>query len=204
MKSRRRQDASYTPRPTSPPATASSPRLPPRSRLPDPATLTLKDPKTYRIIGKPIPGVDNHKIVTGQPLFGSDIKLPGMLYAVYQRSPVIGGKAVSANLDAIKAMPGIRHAFIIPESNGGGSMSGVAIVADSWWLAENARKKLVVKWDDGVTASDSSAGFARRAVELSKEAPHATARKDGDPRPPSHRPPRSSKPPTTTPSSRTP
>ena len=148
---------------------------------PDPATLTLKDPKTYRIIGKPIPGVDNHKIVTGQPLFGSDIKLPGMLYAVYQRSPVIGGKAVSANLDAIKAMTGVRHAFIVPDSNGGGSMSGVAIVADSWWLAENARKKLVVKWDDGVTANDSSAGFAKRAVELSKEAPHATARKDGDP-----------------------
>ena len=148
---------------------------------PDPTTLTLKDAKSYRIIGKPIPGVDNHKIVTGQPLFGSDIKLPGMLYAVYQRSPVIGGKAISANLDAIKALPGVRHAFIVPESNGGGSMSGVAIVADSWWLAETARKKLVVKWDDGPTANDSSAGFAKRAVELSKEAPHATARKDGDP-----------------------
>jgi len=148
---------------------------------PDPTTLTLKDAKSYRIIGKPIAGVDNHKIVTGQPLFGSDIKLPGMLYAVYQRSPVIGGKAISANLDAIKAMPGVRHAFIVPESNGGGSMSGVAIVADSWWFAETARKKLVVKWDDGPTANDSSTGFAKRAVELSKEAPHATTRKDGDP-----------------------
>jgi isoquinoline 1-oxidoreductase beta subunit len=148
---------------------------------PDPTTLTLKDAKSYRIIGKPIPGVDNHKIVTGQPLFGSDIKLPGMLYAVYQRCPVIGGKAISANLDAVKALPGVRHAFIVPESNGGGSMSGVAIVADSWWFADSARKKLVVKWDDGPTAADSSLGFARRAVELSKEPPHATARKDGDP-----------------------
>ena len=148
---------------------------------PDPATLTLKDPKAYRIIGKPIPGVDNHKIVTGQPLFGSDIKLPGMLYAVYQRSPVIGGKAVSANLDTIKALPGVRHAFIVPESHGGGSMSGVAIVADSWWYAETARKQLQVKWDDGVTAADSSSGFSARAVELSKGAPQSTARKDGDP-----------------------
>jgi isoquinoline 1-oxidoreductase beta subunit len=107
---------------------------------PDMATLTLKDPKDYKIIGKPIPGVDNHAIVTGKPLFGSDVKVPGMLYAVYQRCPVIGGKAVSANLDAIKALPGVKHAFIIPEPKGGGSMSGVAVVADSWWFAEQARK----------------------------------------------------------------
>jgi isoquinoline 1-oxidoreductase beta subunit len=148
---------------------------------PDMATLTLKDPKVYTIIGKPIPGVDNHKIVTGQPLFGSDVKLPGMLYAVYQRCPVIGGKAVSANLDAIKALPGVKHAFIVPQSHGSGSMSGVAIVADNWWQAENARKQLQVTWDEGDTANDSTAAFSKRAVELSKEAPHSTTRKDGDP-----------------------
>ena len=147
---------------------------------PDMATLALKDPKDYRIIGKPIPGVDNHKIVTGQPLFGSDVKVPGMLYAVYQRSPVIGGTAVSANLDVIKKLPGIKDAFIVPKSHGGGSMSGVAIVADSWWYAETARKQLQVTWDDGVTASDSTAAFSKRAVELSKEAPHSTLRQDGD------------------------
>jgi isoquinoline 1-oxidoreductase subunit beta len=147
---------------------------------PDPATLTLKDPKQYRIIGTPIPGVDNHAIVTGQPLFGSDLKLPGMLYAVYQRCPVIGGKATSANLDAIKALPGIRHAFIVPDGHGSGSMSGVAIVGDSWWFAEQARQKLDVTWDYGATAGDSSAGFSARAVELSKEGPHATTRSDGD------------------------
>ena len=147
---------------------------------PDMATLTLKDPKDYKIIGKPIPGIDNHKIVTGQPLFGTDLKLPGMLYAVYQRCPVIGGKAVSANLDVIKQQPGVKHAFIIPESKGGGSMSGVAIVADSWWFAEEARKKLQVTWDEGLTANDSTAGFSKRAVELSKEAPHGTLRTDGD------------------------
>jgi isoquinoline 1-oxidoreductase subunit beta len=147
---------------------------------PDPASLALKDPKAFRIIGQPIPGVDNHQIVTGQPLFGSDIKLPGMLYAVYQRCPVIGGKALSANLDAIKALPGVRHAFIVPDGHGGGSMSGVAIVGDSWWYAEQARQKLEVKWDYGITADDSSAGFSARAVELSKEAPHNTSRTDGD------------------------
>ena len=147
---------------------------------PDMATLTLKDPKDYRIIGKPIPGVDNHKIVTGQPLFGTDIRVPGMLHAVYQRCPVIGGKAVSANLDAIRKLPGVKHAFIVPQSHGGGSMSGVAVVADSWWFAEEARKQLQVTWDNGITASDDSVAFSKRAVELSKEAPHSTLRQDGD------------------------
>lgn len=153
------------------------------AKMPAPvlADLKLKDAKDYRIIGKPIPGVDNFKIVTGAPLFGSDVKVPGMLYAVYQRCPVIRGKAISANLDAVKAMPGVKHAFIVPESNGGGSMSGVAIVADSWWYAENARKKLEVTWDNGITAGDSSAGFSAKAVQLAKEAPHSTSRTDGDP-----------------------
>jgi len=152
------------------------------AKMPAPvlADLKLKDAKDYRIIGKPIPGVDNFKIVTGAPLFGSDVKVPGMLYAVYQRCPVIGGKAISANLDAIKAMPGVKHAFIVPESHGGGSMSGVAVVADSWWYAENARKKLQVTWDNGITASDSSAAFSTRAAQLAKEAPHSTSRADGD------------------------
>ena len=145
------------------------------------ADLKLKDAKDYRIIGKPIPGVDNFRIVTGAPLFGSDIKVPGMLYAAYQRCPVIGGKAISANLDAIKAMPGVKHAFIVPDSHGGGSMSGVAVVADSWWYADNARKKLQVVWDNGITASDSSAAFSARAAQLAKEAPHSTSRTDGDP-----------------------
>lgn len=143
-------------------------------------SLTLKDAKDYRFIGKPMAGVDNHKIVTGQPLFGSDINLPGMLHAVYQRCPVIGGKAISANLDEIKAMPGVKHAFIIPEPAGGGSMSGVAVVADGWWYADNARKKLKVVWNEGPTAADSTTAFAARATELSKGAPQSTSRTDGD------------------------
>jgi isoquinoline 1-oxidoreductase beta subunit len=79
-----------------------------------------------------VKGVDNHAIVTGTPLFGIDIKLPGMLCAVYEKSPVFGAKVVSANLDVIKAEPGVKHAFVI---DGGtqlsGLLPGVAIIADN-------------------------------------------------------------------------
>jgi isoquinoline 1-oxidoreductase beta subunit len=152
--------------------------------IPVPAldAVKLKDPKDFKIIGTAVKGVDNHSIVTGTPLFGIDMKLPGMLCAVYEKSPVFGAKVVSANLDVIKAEPGVRHAFVI---EGGtqlaGLLPGVAIVADNWWLANNARKKLRVTWADHPTSQQSSAGFAAQAAELSKGAPQRNLRKDGDP-----------------------
>lgn len=148
---------------------------------PDPAKVPLKDPKDYRIIGKRITGIDNQEIVTGKPLFGIDITRPGMLYAVYQKCPVFGGKAVSANLDAIRREPGVRHAFIVAGGDDPGSLlSGVAVAADTWWAAQSARRKLQIKWDEGPAASQSSAGFAGMAEELSGRPPQLVLRKDGD------------------------
>ncbi len=128
--------------------------------LPDKKSVALKDPKDFKLIGTRIGGVDNPRIVTGQPLFGIDQKVPGMLHAVYQKCPVFGGKVVQANLAEIKSLPGVRDAFTIDGTdNLRGLMPGIAIVADSTWSAFSARRKLNVTWDEGPHANDSWDGF---------------------------------------------
>jgi isoquinoline 1-oxidoreductase beta subunit len=151
---------------------------------PDLATVPLKKKEEYRLIGTRVKGVDNHAIVTGKPLFGIDVTVPGMKYAVYHKAPVFGAKVVKANLDAIKAMPGIRDAFVIEGDPSGaltGLLPGVAIIADSWWLAKNARASLQVEWAAHPTSGQSTALFDRQAAELAKGAPQRNLRKDGDP-----------------------
>ena len=148
--------------------------------VPDLATVKLKDPAAFTIIGKKTAGVDNRSIVTGKPLFGIDATVPGMLHAVFQRCPVYGGKAVSANLDQIKTLPGVKHAFIVDPANAPGVQGGVAIVADSWWLANQARQQLKVTWDEGPTAANSTEAFDKQAAEMAPKLPAQAARTDGD------------------------
>ena len=152
--------------------------------------VPLKDPADYKIVGHPTPGVDNPAIVVGKPLFGIDVKIPGLLYAVFEKCTVFGGTPLSANLDTIMTIPGVRHAFIVESDEErsstlargklSGLAPGVAIVADSWWQAETARKSLEVEWDEGPFAAQSSDEIARRAEELSKQPPAFTVRNDGD------------------------
>ena len=157
---------------------------------PDLKTLTLKDPKKFKIIGTRVRGVDTRTIVTGQPLYGIDVSLPGMLYAIFERSPVFGGKVADANLQEIRGQPGVRHAFVIdkgsvlgkPDEGGlaGFALDGVAIVADTWWHAKSARQKLRVTWKEGSGADQSSVRFAAKASELSRQPPHQTLHRHGD------------------------
>ena len=158
--------------------------------LPPPplSSVKLKDPKDYTIIGHSQAGVDTHGLVTGKPLFAIDMKLPGMLYASIERSPVFAGKVKNANIDEIKTLPGVRHVLVVDGtitpgpyiSWEPGMEAGVAIVADTWWQAQQARKQLKVNWDFGPGAAQSSEGFAKRAAELLQGQPPITVRKYGD------------------------
>lgn len=148
---------------------------------PDPKALVLKDPKTYRIIGKSQPQSDTPAIVVGKPLYGIDVRVPGMLYATFLKAPVFAAKVAKVDLAPAKAVKGVRHAFVV---DGGtaleGLLGGVVVVGDSWWAARKGRNALEVTWADHPTGAQSSAGFAARAAELHKQPPHRNVRTVGD------------------------
>lgn len=139
--------------------------------MPTPTNAPMKDPKDFTLLGTRVPGVDNAKIVTGEPLFGIDIKLPGMLYATYTKCPVFGGTVASANVDEVKGRPGVRDAFVLDGIPG--LPSGVAVVADSTWNAFSATKALQVKWNAGAVESQNSTEMATQAEQLAKATPPA-------------------------------
>ena len=148
---------------------------------PDPASLKLKDPKDFKIIGKPHSGVDNRAIVTGKPLFGIDAKVQGMAYATYTKCPVFGGTILHANLEKARAAKGVRAVFAL-ESNGAieGLSAGVAIVADSYWAASKARNLLDITWAEGAGAGQSSKGIAETAAAMKAQTPQRSLAKTGD------------------------
>lgn len=148
---------------------------------PDLATIPLKDAKQFKIIGTRTKTVNVKNILTGKPVFGIDVTVPGMKYATFVKCPVFGGKVKTANLEALKKLPGVTHAFVVQGGTDlNGLLGGVAIVGDSWWRVQEARKQLIVTWDEGATATQSSAGFAAKAAELSILPPQRNLRKDGD------------------------
>jgi isoquinoline 1-oxidoreductase beta subunit len=139
----------------------------------DAVKAAYKDPRNFKIMGTAVKGVDNAAIVVGKPAFSVDVDFDGMLFAVFEKCPVFGGKAMSANLDVVKRLPGVKHAFIVDAVAGQGAnslASGVAIVADNWWMANDARRTLKVVWDEGPVAAQSSAGYAEQAKQLSARA----------------------------------
>ena len=147
--------------------------------VPDASDLQLKSrPAEFKLLGTFVPDVDNPKIVTGQPLFGCDIRIDGMLYAVYDKCPTFGGKVRSANVEQVRNLPGVTHAFVVEGTdNLNGLLPGVAIVAESWWEAHSARQKLRVDWN--MQHADATVEFNRQAEALSKQDGH-TLRHDGD------------------------
>src|SRR3984893_1933053 len=141
------------------------------AKLPVPANVPLKDPKDFRIIGKPIKRLDTRDKVTGRAKFGLDARPDGLVYAVVERCPVFGGKVASFDATKAKAVPGVKD--VIQTSR------GVAVIANSTWAAMQGRKVLTVQWDEGAGASTSSASIRQMFVDRAKEK-GAVARKEGD------------------------
>ena len=156
--------------------------------VPEMANVVLKDESAFRIIGKSVVDPDKARIVVGKQLYGIDVKVPGMRYAVFQKGPVFDAEVKSANLDELKAMPGVSHAFVLkgsspvdsPAGYDDGLRGGVAIVADTWWHAQKARKSLRVEWEEGPHALDSTASFDAQARQLVTQPPQTTVRAYGD------------------------
>ena len=130
------------------------------SKQPVPEKPFIKAAKDFRVVGKRIPRTDVPAKVNGTAQFGIDVKLPGMVYASLEQSPVIGGKVKSVDSAAAKAMPGVVDVVQIPD--------GVAVVANSYWGAVKARRALKIEWDLGPGASLSTAGMIQSHMDAAQ------------------------------------
>jgi len=141
------------------------------SELAPPQNVALKDPKEFKLIGKPTKRLDTPEKINGEGVFGLDVNVPGMLVAVVARPPVFGGKAQSFDAAKAKAVPGVRHVVEIDR--------GVAVVADGYWPAKLGREALEIVWDEGPLAMLDSRTQREQYAELAKQ-PGAIAKKEGD------------------------
>lgn len=141
------------------------------SKLPVPASVPLKDPRQFRLIGKPTKRLDTPEKVDGSAVFGIDVRLPGMLYAVIARCPVFGGKVASFDAARAKAVPGVKSVVQVP--------TGVAVIADNTWSAMQGRRALEIQWTEGAVATVNSPGISRTFAERTQQ-PGTQARKVGD------------------------
>jgi len=154
--------------------------------LPVPTDAPLKDPKDFRLVGTRVTRLDTPGKVDGSALFGIDVKVPGMLIASIERSPVLGGRVKRVNADRAKAMPGVRHVVTLEPSpwigtNGwaAGCAAGVAVVADTYWQAVQARRALEIEWDEGDSATLDSASIRAQLLALAAR-PGIVAQTIGD------------------------
>ena len=122
-------------------------------KLEAPKEVQLKDPKDWKIAGKPVKRLDTLEKLTGKLVYGIDITLPGMLNAAIRDCPVFGGKVKSFDAEKVMGMKGVKKVVRVGES-------GAAVVADTWWQAKTALDVLPIVWDEGENAKVSSASIA--------------------------------------------
>ncbi len=142
------------------------------ARQPVPASVVLKEPKDFTILGKTgFRRLDTPAKVNGTAGFGIDVQLPSMLTAVVARAPTIGGKAAGFQADTALAIPGVKKVF--------GIRSGIAVLAEGYWAAKKGRDALQVQWEAGPNATLSSESLRRQYVDAVAK-PGVVARNDGD------------------------
>jgi isoquinoline 1-oxidoreductase beta subunit len=123
------------------------------SKIEPPADIKLKDPKDWKIIGKGVNRLDTPLKVTGEAVYGIDIKLPGMMNAAIRACPVVGGTVKSFDAAKVASMKGVKKVAQIGDN-------AVAVIADTWWNAKTAMEALPIVWDEGPNAKVSSATIA--------------------------------------------
>lgn len=143
------------------------------SKLAVPTTVTLKEPVSFKLIGRRVPRLDTPGKVDGSAEFGIDVKLPGMLHAALAQSPVLGGVAQTVDSAAAEKMPGVRKVLPCPQ--------GVVVVADHYWQALQARSALKIGWDAGQNARLDNATIRATLAGALKSSAGLAARTDGDP-----------------------
>ena len=134
--------------------------------VPDLDKVPLKKPAEFEIIGRDLPRKDIPSKTDGSAIFGLDVRVPGMVYAVVARCPVFGGKLKSFDASKAKAMKGFIDAFPIDSADDVHSTGGVAVVAETTYLAMQARKQLSIDWDYGPHASESSDSLRKQFRRL--------------------------------------
>ena len=140
------------------------------SKLTPPQDVKLKERSQYKLIGKPFPRQDTSIKVNGKAIFGIDKKLDGMMYAVVERSPRILGKVKSFDDTETKKVPGVKQVFKIQRAVFDNLEEGVAVVADSFWSAQQGRKALKVEWDDnGFEHLSTEQLYTRMKDDLKKD-----------------------------------
>jgi len=128
------------------------------AKLDPPKDVPLKDPKQWKIIGKPLKRLDTPDKLTGKQIYGIDVKLPGMLNAAIMDCPVFGGKVKSFDAAKAGAMRGVKKVVRVGDS-------ALAVVADTWWHAKTALAAMPIEWDTGENAKVSSASIAEMLTE---------------------------------------
>ena len=140
---------------------------------PDPKSIQLKNPKDWKVAGKPLARLDTFDKVNGTKIYGTDLQLPGMLCAAIKQSPVFGGKVKSFDANKVKNFRGVRAAVQVGDN-------AVAVVADTWWRAKVALDSLPIEWDEMGNGSISSVEIKKQMEEGLQAEGDFWGRKEGD------------------------